>query len=95
VTRLQFTWPSSLAFTSPGTVAIQTEQTEGIRSIGIQKVNAKVLAHGHLEEPRSRGIVASRRPFGLGSLLQPHFVAPQSDTSFQYPLFVTPRSAAK
>jgi hypothetical protein len=45
---------------------------------------------GHLEEPRSGGVL------WLGSLLfplafvRPYFVAPQSDTSTQYPPFGAP-----
>lgn len=44
-----------------------------------------------LEEPRCGVIGRLRRPFGRMPQVQPYFVAPQLDISFQYPLFVVPR----
>ena len=46
---------------------------------------------GCLEEPPSGVIIATRCPFGHSTLFGSYFVSPQSDTSFQYPLFVPPR----
>ena len=45
---------------------------------------------GCLEEPRSGGIVGKGARCEHTALVRPYFDAPQSDTSFQYPLFGAP-----
>ena len=46
---------------------------------------------GYLEEPRSGGVHEKEAQRSSLALIRPYFVAPQSDTSIQYPLFEAPR----